>query len=308
MERPIDGHWFIESYTEGLLFHYKVKAVLYQGRTRYQRVDILDLYTFGKTLFLDAKIQSAQVDEFIYHELLVHPALLTHPAPRRVLIAGGGEGATLREVLRDQTVQQATMVDIDGELVELCKRYLPEWSEGAYEDPRTQLVIDDARKAVFEASPRSYDLYISDLTEPLEGGPAALLYTAEFFQKVYEMLDDEGVMVAQAGSAEPLYNDFFAGLFRTLQEVFPVVRAYWGSIFSFQMPWGFILASKGPDPLRLEEREIGQRLEERGIRNLRCYSPKVHTRGIFGIAPYLEDAIRQKGRVFTDENPFVWTA
>ena len=120
-----EGFYFKERFTGHLIRNIKVEKVYYEGKTEYQYVQIFDNKLLGKMLFLDKKIQSAEIDEFVFHESLVHPALLTHPDPQRVLIIGGGEGATLREVLRHGSVKKATMVDIDRKLVELCQKYLP---------------------------------------------------------------------------------------------------------------------------------------------------------------------------------------
>ena len=138
------GGWIEFSLAAGERAAYEVTRVLYEGRTRFQEVRIVETRPYGLALFLDGAPQSAVADEFVYHEALVHPALVAHPSPRRVLIAGGGEGATLREVLRHPTVEQATMVDIDGELVELARRHLEPMHRGAFDDPRARVIVGDA--------------------------------------------------------------------------------------------------------------------------------------------------------------------
>jgi len=135
------GRYFIELYTENLLRKIKIDKLYFEGRTKYQKVICFSNEYLGKTLFLDEKIQSAQIDEYVYHEALVHPSLLVHPSPKEVLVIGGGEGATIREVLRHPSIQNVTMVDIDEELVEICQKYLPEWSDGAFDDMRTDLIF-----------------------------------------------------------------------------------------------------------------------------------------------------------------------
>jgi len=300
-----DSLWYIEPYTENLRFEYRVKEVLYQGRTKFQRVDLFDLYAFGKTLFLDGKLQSAQIDERVYHEALVHPALLSHRSPGRVLIAGGGEGATLREVLRHPTVEKAVMVDIDGELVEVCKEYMPEWSQGAFEDERSEIIIGDARKYVFDTDEK-FDVVISDLTEPVEEGPSISLYTLEFLSRIYEILDEEGLYVAQAGSADPLYNKFVTGLYRTLREVFEHVSVYVTFIFSFQLLWAFVLASKKKSPLSIDLAELGNRMERRGLKELYFLNAEV-MKGMFSLPNYLLRDLK-RGEIFRDGKPFIWQA
>ena len=147
MDSDSGRSWYSEPLTPYLFQTCSVRATLYEGRTAYQRVQLLDSDAFGKMLVLDGKTQSSALDEAIYHDALVHPAMLLHPHPLRVFIAGGGEGATLREVLAHHTVERAVMVDIDGEVVELCKRHLPSFSQGAFEDPRAELHLADAAGA-----------------------------------------------------------------------------------------------------------------------------------------------------------------
>ncbi|MEN3026080.1 MAG: polyamine aminopropyltransferase [Chlorobiota bacterium] len=299
------GIWIVDHHTEDLEFHYRVTEVLYSGTTAYQRVDIVRAPALGKALFLDGRIQSAQIDEFIYHEVLVHPALLAHPEPRRVLIMGGGEGATLREVLRHPSVQLATMVDIDRELVELCERYLPEWHQNCFRDPRSQLVFGDAR-AFVEGTTELYDIIISDLTEPIEGGPSVMLFTVEFYECLAQRLTDNGLFVAQAGSADPVYPEFVTSLSRTLREVFPYVRVCWAFIYSFQLPWAFVLASKRDDPAALSTEEVRERYAERGLKT-QYYCPELHS-ALFALPVYLQDALRHRGQRITDQSAFIWHA
>ncbi len=301
----MEGLKFVETFTPYLQYVHSVKEVIYHGRSRFQQVDILDLHIFGRTLFLDHKIQSAEVDEYIYHESLVLPGLVTAGQPRRVLILGGGEGATLREVLRFPFVERAVMVDIDGELVDLAKRYLTAWHQGAFEDPRTELIIDDARRYVFE-TPETFDLILSDLTEPVEGGPSRMLFTLEFYQQIHRILSDQGVLVVQSGSADPTYLEFFASLVHTLAEVFPLVRPYWAFVYSFQSPWAFTLASPGKDPLQIREEDIRKTLDLAGAR-FRYYHAGLH-HAMFALPGYVQEALATQGRVLTDENPFVWEA
>ncbi len=300
-----EGLWFKEIFTDNLIFGYRVKSVLYSGQSQFQKIDILDLYAYGKTLFLDNKIQSAQIDEHIYHEALVQPAMFTHPDPKTALIVGGGEGATLREVLRHGSIQKAVMVDIDGELVEASKKFLPEWSDGAFDDARTELVIDDARKYIFETD-KKFDVVISDLTEPLEGGPSKYLFTLEFYKQVDRILNDDGVLVVQSGSAVQMYNDFAASVYTTLKEIFPYVGVYTVYIESFQMLWAFTIASKRENAEKLDEETLESRMKSRGVENLKFYLPKYH-RGLFHIPRYLDEKLSE-GRVLTDAEPYIWTA
>lgn len=295
--------YYSETLSENMIRWFTVDKLYFSGRTDYQNVDCFYNRSLGKLLFLDEKIQSAQVDEYIYHESLVHPALITHPEPRRVLILGGGEGATLREVLRHSTVEKVTMVDIDKKLVELCQEYLPEWSDGAFSSPKTDLVIGDARRFV-EETQQKYDIVISDLTEPLEKGPSVYLFTEEFFTRVFKILEEKGMFVLQAGSTDPVYSQFYCSLAKTLERAFPLVRPYWTFVLSFAQPWGFILASRSEDPLKLAEDEIAAVIRSRKIRKLKFYHSGIH-QSYFALPLYLIKELN-RGKILTDKNPYIW--
>jgi spermidine synthase len=298
-----EGFHFRERFAGNLVRSIKVDKIYYEGKTKYQLVQIFKNEVLGKVLFLDKKIQSAQVDESVYHECLVHPALLTHPDPRSVLIIGGGEGATLREALRHECVRRATMVDIDKELVELCGKYLPRWSAGAFSDPRAKIIFRDALQYVGSLE-KKYDIVISDLTEPIEGGPSVYLFSLDFFRKVSRVLKEDGLFILQAGSTDLFNHRFYVSCAQTLEQVFPIVRPFWTFMFSFGCPWGYILASPRLDPLRVEETNLKERIRNRKIRNLRYYHSGIH-RALFALPAYLLRNLK-KGRILTREKPFIW--
>lgn len=295
--------YFVELYTGNLLRKIKIDKIYFEGKTKYQKVFCFSNEYLGKTLFLDEAIQSAQIDEYVYHESLVHPALLVHPSPKEVLVIGGGEGATIREVLRHSSIQNVTMVDIDKELVEICQKYLPEWSDGAFADKRTDLIFADAREFV-GSTEKKFDLVISDLTEPVEKGPSVFLFTKEFYEKIEGILNQNGLFVLQAGSADPFYNQFFASCAKTLEAVFSIVRPYWTFISSFGLPWGFVLASNKTDPIDIRQGQIADRLKHRRIQNLKFYHPGLHS-ALFALPLYLEKALKN-AEVLTEDKPFIW--
>lgn len=298
-----EGLYFAEKFTDNIIRNIKVENLFYEGKTKYQFVQIFDNKILGKVLFLDGKIQSAAIDESVYHETLVHPALLTHPNPARVLVIGGGEGATLREVLRHDCVEKAVMVDIDKELVQLCSKHLPEWSSGAFADPRVKVVYRDALKFV-QTCRQKFDVIISDLTEPVEEGPSVPLFSVGFFKDISKILKEDGVFVLQAGSADLIYSSFFVSCTMTLEQVFPIVRPYRTFLFSFSSPWGLILTSQKEDPVKIGEKTIGKRIKERKVKKLKFYHPGIHN-GQFALPSYLEKAMK-KGRIITKKKPFIW--
>jgi spermidine synthase len=298
---PDKHKWFFDHISPDLTVLHSIKERIYSGRSQFQTVDIINTGGFGICLVLDGKIQSSEADEFIYHEALVHPAMLTHPRPERVFIAGGGEGATLREVLAHKTVKKAVMVDIDEEVVNLCRRYLPSWHQNAFDDPRTELHFVDARKHLEENS-REFDVIIIDLVDPLEGGPARLLYTREFYQIVKQRLGRDGIMSVQAEPSEWGNLASFTAIVSTLRNVFSITRPYQVHIPSFLGLWGFVSASQTLDPLKLTPEEIDARISARISKKLESYDGLTH-QGIFTIPKHIRRKSAARKRIITDKNP-----
>src|SRR5438132_5349526 len=175
----------------------------------------METAAYGKPVVLEGRSQPSEADDSIYHEALVHPGMLAcDHAPESGLVIGGGEGATLREILRYPSVRRGVMVDIDGEVVELCKKHLPEMHQGIFEDPRADVRHEDAR-AYLEKSSERFDFITIDLVEPLEEGPACLLFTKEFYTLVRDRLTPGGAMTLPAGMTTLNELAFFTSLIRT---------------------------------------------------------------------------------------------
>jgi spermidine synthase len=236
-------------------YTYRLSSVIYSGRTAFQNVLIADTFNYGRVLMLDGAIQSAEEDEAIYHELLVQPAMLRHPDPRSVLIIGGGEGATLREVLVHRSVTSVTMVDLDRELVELCREHLQSWHLGAFDDPRVRLVFDDGRRFVAESEDR-YDVVIIDVVDMLDNGPAQALYTRQFYELLRGRLRPGGIVVVQGLEFSFLDEKAHTALARTLRTVFPEVHSYRVHVPSFLSCWGYLIASDWFVPSHWSAEEI----------------------------------------------------
>jgi spermidine synthase len=255
----------------------------------------------GTCLVLDGKIQSSERDEFIYHEALVQPAMIVHPKPKMVFIAGGGEGATLREVLRYKTVQKAEMVDVDEAVTALSKKYLPHEAENSFEDKRTELHHVDAR-VFLEKDRRSYDVIIIDLPDPIEEGPASMLFTQEFYKIVKDHLTAEGVISVQAGSANPTELLNLTAVYQTLKSIFPVVDIYTTYMNSFGQPWGFAIASLKHDPALFTPEDIDANIRVKGIKGLKFYDGITH-QGMFSLPRYIREAMAAQKRIITDKKP-----
>ncbi len=293
--------WFFDMVNPHLLQLHAIEGTIYSGKTKFQSLEIMQTSHFGKVLVLDGKIQSSEADEFIYHELLVHPPMLAHPKPEKVFVAGGGEGATLREILKHPSVKKAVMVDIDADVIKICKKYLPEYGAGAFEDKRSKVYNTDARKWLAE-SDEKFDVIIIDLTEPVEKGPAYLLYTKEFYQTVQSKLTKDGVISVQAGCASYTELLNLKAVSRTLKSIFPIVSIYQADIPSFGGPWGFTVASMTLDVAVMTPHEVDKRIKARGITDLKFYDGLTHMQ-MFTLPKHMRKATERGGRLITDDSP-----
>jgi spermidine synthase len=293
--------WFQDSISRNLIQLHRVEQVLYSGRTKFQSIEIIRTGSFGKCLVLDGKIQSSDADEFVYHEALVQAAMITHPRPETVFIAGGGEGATLREVLSHDSVKRAVMVDIDAEVIAACKEYLPEYSRGSFEDKRTELYHVDARDYLAKCG-ETFDIIIIDLPDPIEEGPAYLLYTREFYKLVRERLTANGIISVQAGSAAWTELLNLSAVYNTLKSVFSIVCPYQIDVPCFGGPWGFCLASQNLSPLDLSTAKVDGRIAARSLTGLKLYDGLTH-QGMFSLPRHLRSEISKQKRLITDSEP-----
>lgn len=283
-------HYIYEQTGDNTLTAYGVLETIYTGRTRFQSVGLYRSHDHGKLLILDGELQSASGDEFIYHETLVQPALVRCATPRNALVLGGAEGGTLRELLRCPSLESAVMVDIDGEVVELCQRWLPEQAKGAFEDPRTELRIGNALTYV-ENSQREFDLIISDLTEPKHQDLSTALLSEGFFSRVRNRLSRGGVFALQASEGNLGRLDNHLRLVKKLRAVFPEVMTLLVHIPSFACHWCFALASVDAE-LSLDSQRVDQLLQERQVCGLRFYDGQTDLR-LRSLPKYLRTALKQ---------------
>lgn len=269
--------WFADTGPWREMHHFAVEKMIFSGRTRLQEVAIFESYEYGEMLAIDGLVQSAEEDEYIYHESLVHPALVAHSEPRSVLVIGGGEGATIREVLRHSTIERVVMVDIDRELVELCREHLDDWHRDAFDDPRVELVFSDGKEFIAKTQER-FDNAIIDLTDTLDEGPALSLYTEAFYRAVRERLTESGLLVVQAMELTGLdYADHLT-VRRSLQRIFRHVNSYAAFVPSFWSPWGFIVANDVVEVSRIPSRQVDRVLRSRGLESaLRYYDGQTHS-------------------------------
>ncbi|NPV29625.1 MAG: polyamine aminopropyltransferase [Firmicutes bacterium] len=257
--------WFTERQKSGVGITCKVLRILHREITPYQEIVVLDTEQFGRMLVLDGMIQTTIFDEFVYHEMLAHVPLYTHPAPRDVLIIGGGDGGTAREVLRHPEVEKITLVEIDRRVVEISSHFLPELA-CAFDHPKVEVCFEDGVEYVRKKE-ASYDVILVDSPEPV--GQAARLFSSEFYQGIFQALRPDGLFVAQTES--PFYNnDLIAKVYQEVHRIFPIAKLYLAVIPTYPSGlWSFTLGSKRFDPEAISEHCSLSRA-------FRYYSPEIH--------------------------------
>ncbi|ENN96158.1 spermidine synthase [Methanocaldococcus villosus KIN24-T80] len=278
--------WFTEYHNENISLSMRVKEVLYLEKSKYQEIAIIETYDFGRVLILDNTFQTTERDEFIYHELISHIPLFTHPNPKDVLVIGGGDGGTVREVVKHKKVERVDFVELDEKVIEACRKYLPNLS-CEMDNEKVNIIIADGIKYVAETD-KKYDVIIVDCPDPV--GPAKGLFEKEFYKNVYKCLKDDGLMVQQSES--PLYDlKLIENICKYLKESgFKIIMPY-----SYPMPsypsgfWSFTLASKKYNPLDVDENKIREALKE--IKT-KYYDEEVHKAIFLSTPKYLKELVR----------------
>jgi spermidine synthase len=265
----------LQTPTAGIFF--TVRRVLHRSRSAFQTIEIIDNATYGRVLLLDGLVQTTERDEFYYHEMLVHPALASHPRPQNVLIIGGGDGGALREVLK-HPVRRAWLVEIDGEVIHACEKHFP-WLRPALRDPRAELVVADGDKFIAETRER-FDVILVDSSDPV--GPSTVLHQAAFFRKLKARLKPGGTIAAQAGSLM-LHMDSHRRKAAFLKTIFRYPLFYVGPVPTYPVGmWCYNFLSDRVDPRRQRKLRVP--------RGLKYYDPDVH-RAAFALPAFLKKAL-----------------
>ncbi len=280
----MDDVWYSEYHTPAVRFSIKINSQLHYEKSDYQTISVFDSVEFGRFLTLDGVMMLTQRDEFIYHEMITHPAFAVNPDIRHVLVIGAGDGGVARELSKYNRLEHIDVVEIDRRVVEVSKQYLPQTACG-FEDERVQLHIEDGIKFI-RRKEKMYDLIIVDSTDPF--GPGEVLFTREFYGNCYSALRDNGILINQhespfyAGDAKEMQQ-----MHRRVAQVFPVSRVYQAHIPTYPSGhWLFGFASKGLDPtqnLQAEEWNAA------GIAT-RYYNTDLH-RGAFCLPNYVKELL-----------------
>jgi len=279
--------WFTELQCSGLKITCKVLQTLHREITPFQEIAVLDTELFGRMLVLDGAIQATIADEFVYHEMLAHVPICSHPQPKDVLIIGGGDGGCAREVLRHQRLNSVTQVEIDQRVVEVSRHFLPELA-CSFDNPRMSLRFEDGIAFIKERE-ASFDVILVDAPDPV--GVAAGLFSQEFYESIYRALRPDGIFAAQTES--PFLNKELIGrVYGSVRSIFPVARLCLANIPTYPSGlWSFTLGSKQYDPAQ----GPAATAEDMANQGLRYYTPEMH-RAVFVLPPFVQALLEQEAK------------
>ena len=278
--------WVSEKW-EHVETRYRIKSFLYEEKSEFQHMQLVDTHEYGKMLLLDGIVQTTEKDEFIYHEMMAHIPVISHPEPKDILIIGGGDGGVLREVLKHPGVKRADMVEIDPDVVTFSKMHLPSISDGAFENVKTNLIFDDGAEFV-KKTDRRYDVVIVDSPDPI--GPAKVLFGQMFYENIHNILKPGGIMVRQTGSThmqveeQKTAYDLLKNIYRCVSFYVFVVPTYVGGFFSS------VFGSDSINPREFDKETMQKKVDEAGLET-KYYNPGIHM-GAFMLPSFLEGNIK----------------
>ncbi|MCD1259978.1 polyamine aminopropyltransferase [Paenibacillus athensensis] len=272
--------WYTEKQTESYGITAKIKETYVREQTDFQDLAMIETDEWGTMLTLDGMVMTTDRDEFVYHEMVAHPALVTHPNPQHVLVVGGGDGGVIREVMKHPKVEKAVLVDIDGKVIEYSKKYLPQIA-GELDNPRVEVIVNDGYMHIHDHK-NTYDVIMVDSTEPV--GPAVELFSKGFYQGIFDALKEDGIFVAQTDN--PWFKaDLIRTVNRDVKEIFPIVRVYSANIPTYPSGlWTFTMGSKKYDPLQVDEAAIPDF-------PTKYYTPRLH-KAAFVLPRFVEDLVK----------------
>lgn len=274
--------WYTEQWSENCKFSISYNKQLHSEQSNFQKIDFYQGNEFGTFFTLDGLMMVNEKDEFIYHDMITHPAFATNPSIKKVLIIGGGDGGTAREVLRYKTVEQVVMVEIDERVFRLSQKYLPLTASGIEEDPRTTLLFEDGLAYVKNTPDQTFDLILVDSTDPISIGEG--LFTTDFYQECYRILNDKGILINQHES--PYFKEYQNNMkqaHRKIKTIFPISKVYQFHIPTYPSGhWLFGFASKQLDPMKDLDANAWNKF---GLKT-KYYNTKLH-KGAFALPTYV---------------------
>lgn len=275
--------WYHERHHNEVSFGLRIKKVLHSVKSPYQKVDVLESTGFGRVLTLDGLMMCSEREEFVYHEMISHVALLSHPNPKKVLVIGGGDGGTLREVLRHDCVEEATLCEIDEEVVKAAREYFPGLAVGL-NHPKANVIIGDGVEFVKKSPSKIYDVVIVDSTDPI--GPGEGLFSGEFYNEVKRILTPNGLAVAQCESPwEDKIN--LAKIYGNLKQAFKSVYSMTATIPGYPYGyWSWAIASDFAHPYQNIALERASFIEK----NSKYYNIEIH-KAAFALPNFLKQKL-----------------
>jgi spermidine synthase len=263
-----DMKWFREIDEDAQALSYRIEKHLHHSRSRFQTIDVYETSAYGNLLVLDGCIMLTEAHEFLYHEMLVHVPMLSHPRPEKVLVIGGGDGGSVREVLKHDVVAAVDMVEIDEEVVEVSRKYLPSTSS-KLDDPKVTLIFQDAVEYIRETG-NEYDVVLVDSTDPI--GPGEGLFNQTFYRDVFKALRPRGIVVVQSESPFQLSGDA-ATIQAKLKSVFPLVKLYLGPVPCYPYgTWSYTYCSRSNDAPEMQRPAAARLIEA----DCKYYNRKIH--------------------------------
>ena len=255
--------WFFED-DMPLAVALQVRGSLYSNKSKYQKIEILDSITMGKVMLLDNKVMVSEKDEFYYHESITHPALSIHQNPKKIMVIGGGDGGTVREVLKYKTVEEVELIEIDEEVISISKKFFPEIA-CELNNEKLKIKVNDAIEYIKNAKENSCDVILCDSTDP--EGVAAGLISKEFYKNASKVLRENGIYICQSGSMLIQEKEFKTSLenmrtaFKYVDAIISIVPVYPGCV------WSFLIASNNP---------IDKKIKNRPIRKTKYWNEEIH--------------------------------
>jgi spermidine synthase len=290
--------WFNETLYQGFRQSHEVKKVLFEGKSKYQKVGVFESGRFGRILALDGVVQCTEGDEFVYHEMLTHLPILAHGRVESVLIIGGGDGGILEEVLKHRSVKRATMVEIDGEVIEVARKYLPKICGKAFDDKRTNLIVGDGAAYVAETKNR-YDLVIVDRPDPV--GPATVLFSEGFYRNCRRVMKPGAILVAQNGVPH-MQGPELTEAIRLFQKIWAHSGSYLAVVPTYVCGFMSMTWASDRDITDNDPRQVFARFDKARLPALRYYNPEIHFAAfalpnfVAGLIPAPKKAAPKAGR------------
>jgi spermidine synthase len=271
--------WLKEMQLQDVAMTYKIKETLVRKQTKFQDLAIVDSVTFGRMLILDGIIQTTINDEFVYHEMISHIPMFTHQNPVNILVVGGGDGGVIRELLKHKTVQRVVLCEIDGDVIEECRKFLPEISCGL-SDPKCEIFIGDGIKYVKEHK-NKFDIIIVDSTDPFS--IAEGLFGGNFYKDIYDALTEDGIFIAQTET--PFFlPETVKKVFKAAKSIFPITKMFMAAVPTYPGGyWSFTVGSKKYDPTKVDISKIPQL-------DTKYYTPELHL-AAFALPKFVRDLI-----------------